>query len=157
MIYIILYTNYYIRKLAVYLFLPSFIFRGSILWFKVVKTIQLSIKILKIHYIDIFDENSKFNKLLLKFYGHPEYIQILLGITIDTYERIKIKDIDTQKFQEIMKFIKFFENKEKIEKMKDKELIKMIKNEMDKVNETTTTNNCNEFDFEIDDIIKLQN
>ena len=124
---------------------------------EIVKTIQLSIKILKIHYIDIFDENSKFNKLLLKFYGHPEYIQILLGITIDTYERIKIKDIDTQKFQEIMKFIKFFENKEKIEKMKDKELIKMIKNEMDKVNETTTTNNCNEFDFEIDDIIKLQN
>ena len=38
-----------------------------------------------------------------------------------------------------MKFEKFFKNKEKIEKMKGKELIKMIKNEIDKVNETTTT------------------
>ena len=128
---------------------------------EIVNTIQLSIKILKIHYIDIFDENSNFNKLLLKLYSHPEYIEFLLGITVDNYEKIKDK-IQDKKLQESFKlikiFIKLFENKEEIHNMKDKELIKRIKNEIEGSNEKiTNTNNGDDLFFEIDDLIKLQN
>ena len=129
---------------------------------EIISTIQFSINLLKIFSINIFDENSKFNQILIKLSKHPEYISFLLNITLEDLEKIreKIKDKKiNNNFNEIIQFVKIFENKDEISKMKDKELIKKIHNEINKNYEKNTQTNEEKIEFlwEIDDIIKLQN
>ena len=127
---------------------------------EIVSTIQFCMKILKIYSINIFEENN-FNKILIKFYGHPEYITFLFGITLEDIKKKREKITDNkliENFNKIEKFVKILENKEEIAQMKDKDLIKKIRegiNENYQIN--TGTNDELDLLGDIDDIINLQN
>jgi len=95
----------------------------------IVNTIQISIKILKIYSIDIFDENNKLNKILMKLYEHPDSIKFLFCTTVEECEKAR-ETLNDKKLvnglQQIIKFVKIIENKDEISKMRDKEIIQKI-------------------------------
>ena len=95
----------------------------------IVNTIQISIKILKIYSIDIFDENNKLNKMLMKLYEHPDSIKFLFCTTVEECEKAR-ETLNEKKLvnglQQIIKFVKIIENKDEISKMRDKEIIQKI-------------------------------
>ena len=129
---------------------------------EIISTIQLCIQILKIYSINIFDQNSKFNRILIKLFDHPESIRFLLGVTLDDLKKIKEKIKDNKiinNFNQIIQFVQIFEKKDEISKMKDKELIKKIQKEINEIygNNTQSDDEQLEMILEIDNIIKLQN
>ena len=128
---------------------------------EIISTIQFSIQILKIYSINIFDQNSKFNRILIKLFDHPESIRFLLGVTLDDLKKIKEKIKDNKiinNFNQIIQFVQIFEKKDEISKMKDKELIKKIQKEINEKYENNTQSGDEQLEMilEIDDIIRLQ-
>ena len=129
---------------------------------EIISTIQFSIQILKIYSINILDQNSKFNRILIKLFDHPESIRFLLGVTLEDLKKLKEKIKDNKiinNINQIIQFVQIFEKKDEISKMKDKELIKKIQKEINEKYENNTQSDDEQIKMilEIDDIIKLQN
>ena len=127
----------------------------------IINTIQVSIKILKNYSIDIFNENNKFNKILMRLSGHPNEIQYLFALTVEECKKAKVK-LNDQKLinnlEQIETFVKIIENKNEISKMRDKELIKKINDELNSSEETISDLiNYNEIFGNIDNLIKITN
>jgi hypothetical protein len=110
---------------------------------EIVKTIQFSINILKNYSIDIFDENDTFNNLLIKL-SYSD-IELLYDINEEEYEkRRKKNDID---YEEKYKFLKLFKDKKSITKLKEKELVIIMKGQLNSnINNKTiiSNNDCND-------------
>ena len=110
---------------------------------EIVKTIQLSINILKNYSIDIFDENDIFNNLLIKLSSSD--IELLYDINEEEYEkRRKKNDIDSE---EKCKILKLFQDKNSITKLKEKELVTIMKRQLNSnINNKTiiSNNDCND-------------
>ena len=128
---------------------------------EIISTIHFHIQLLKIYSIDIFDENNKFNKILIKFFEHPDSMEYLLSVNLEDLNKIKENTKDEKiidNINQIIKFVKIFEKKEELSKMKDKELIKKIQKEISECYEknTQTDNDKIESLWEIEDIIKFQ-
>ena len=129
----------------------------------IVNTIQVSIKILKKYSIDIFNENNKFNKILISLSRHPEDIKYLFSLTVEECEKARSK-LNEKKLinnlEQIKTFVKIIENKNEISKMRDKELIKKINDGLNSSNEEIINDsiiNYNEIFGNIDNLIKCTN